>query len=48
MLADVHTAELLVPELSSHVEIATEKLERCKSPGAKQIHTELIKQELMF
>jgi len=40
---EVHTAEPLVPEPSAfEVEMAIEKLKRCRSPGVDQIPTELI------
>jgi hypothetical protein len=40
---EIHTAEPLVPEpSSSEVEIAIEKLKRCKSPSIDQIPAELI------
>jgi hypothetical protein len=40
----MHTTEPLVPELSAfEVEMAIEKLKRCKSPGIYQIPVELIK-----
>jgi hypothetical protein len=43
---EIHTAEPLVPETSSsEVEIAIEKLKRCKSPGIDQIPAELIQAE---
>jgi hypothetical protein len=38
----MHTAEILVPESSSEVEITIEKLKRYKSPGINQILAELI------
>jgi hypothetical protein len=43
-LAEIHTAELLVPEPSAlDVELAIEKLKSHKSPGTDQIPAELIK-----
>jgi hypothetical protein len=42
--AEIHTAELLVPEPSvSEIELAIEKLKSHKSPGIPQIPAELIK-----
>jgi hypothetical protein len=42
-LTEIHTAELLVPELtSSEDEVSTEKLKRYKSPGTDQILAGLI------
>ena len=42
--AEIHTAELLVPEPSaSEVELAIDKLKSHKSPGIDQIPAELIK-----
>jgi len=42
--AEIHTAELLVPEPSaSEVQLAIHKLKSHKSPGIDQIRTELIK-----
>jgi hypothetical protein len=42
--AEIHTAELIVPEPSvSEIELAIEKLKRHKSPGTDQITAELIK-----
>jgi hypothetical protein len=42
--AEIHTAELLVPEPSAlEVELAIEKLKGHKSPGIDQIPVELIK-----
>jgi hypothetical protein len=42
--AEIHTAELLVPEPSvSEIELPIEKLKSHKSPGIDQIPTELIK-----
>jgi hypothetical protein len=42
--AEIHTAELLVPELSAlMVELAIEKPNSHKSPGIDQIPAELIK-----
>jgi len=41
---EIHTAEPLVSELSAfEVEMATEELKRCKSPGTDQIPAELIR-----
>jgi hypothetical protein len=43
-LAEIHTAELLVPEPSvSEIELAINKLKSHKSPGVDQIPAELIK-----
>ena len=43
-LAEIHTAEPLVPEPSaSEVELAIDKLKSHKSPGVDQIPPELIK-----
>jgi hypothetical protein len=43
-LQNGHTTEPLVPELSAfEVQMATEKLQRYKSPGTDQIPAELIK-----
>ena len=43
-LTEIHTAELLVPELSAfEVEMAIEKLKRHKTPGTDKIPAELIK-----
>jgi len=42
----IHTAELLAPELSaSDVELAIEMLKNHKSPGTGQIPTDMIKAE---
>ena len=42
--AEIHTAELLVPEPSAlEIELAIEKLKSHKSPGIDQIPAELIK-----
>jgi len=42
--AEIHTAELLVPEPSAfEVELALEKLKRYKSPGIDQTPAELMK-----
>jgi hypothetical protein len=43
MMLEMHTAESLVPELSSfEVEIPIEKLSKYKSPGNDQIPEEMI------
>jgi hypothetical protein len=43
-LAEIHTAELLVPEPSvSEIEVAIDNLKSHKSPGIDQIPAELIK-----
>jgi hypothetical protein len=42
--AEIHTAELLVPELSvSEIDLAIDKPKNHKSPGTDQIPAELIK-----
>ena len=42
--AEIHTAELLVPEPSAlEVELTIEKLKSHRSPGVDQIHAELTK-----